>query len=173
MGSGCESRAAAQLLARKSPLVTRKTSWEGRPPKSNAPAFLLAKPGDRCEPPPLTIPFACQGGLHAVCSHGCRYRVSLAASLRRRSQSQSRGSAFLGHWLRSSFSASSTADHARSACCSPPPTASPPSPESSDGQYRLQVLAPGFAPQRLDVTVPQASVFTIKLCVAAQPRSWW
>ncbi len=36
----------------------------------------------------------------------------------------------------------------------------------SEGQYRLQVLAPGFAPQTLDVTVPQASLFTIKLNVA-------
>ncbi len=36
----------------------------------------------------------------------------------------------------------------------------------SDGQYRLQLLAPGFAPQTVDVTVPQASVFTIKLNVA-------
>jgi outer membrane cobalamin receptor len=36
----------------------------------------------------------------------------------------------------------------------------------SDGQYRLQVLAPGFAPQTVDVSVPQASVFTVKLNVA-------
>ena len=35
-----------------------------------------------------------------------------------------------------------------------------------DGPYRLQVLAPGFAPQTVNVTVPQASVFLVKLSVA-------
>jgi vitamin B12 transporter len=36
----------------------------------------------------------------------------------------------------------------------------------SDGQFRLQVLAPGFAPQTIDVTVPKASMLTVKLSVA-------
>jgi len=36
----------------------------------------------------------------------------------------------------------------------------------ADGPYRLQVLAPGFAPQNLDVTVPQEALFTMKLNVA-------
>ena len=36
----------------------------------------------------------------------------------------------------------------------------------ADGHYRLQVLAPGFAPQSVDVSVPQASVFTVNLAVA-------
>jgi outer membrane cobalamin receptor len=36
----------------------------------------------------------------------------------------------------------------------------------SQGQFRLQVLAPGFAPQTVDVAVPQASTFTVKLNVA-------
>ena len=35
-----------------------------------------------------------------------------------------------------------------------------------DGQYRLQVLAPGFAPQTVNVTVPQESEFAVKLNVA-------
>lgn len=36
----------------------------------------------------------------------------------------------------------------------------------SDGQYRLQVLAPGFAPLTSDITVPQPSTFTVHLAVA-------
>jgi outer membrane cobalamin receptor len=36
----------------------------------------------------------------------------------------------------------------------------------ADGPYRLQVLVPGFAPQTVNVTVPQASVFLVKLNVA-------
>ena len=36
----------------------------------------------------------------------------------------------------------------------------------SDGRYRLQVLAPGFAPQRVDVTVPQPSILTVNLALA-------
>ena len=35
-----------------------------------------------------------------------------------------------------------------------------------DGRYRLQALAPGFAPQTRDLKVPQESVFTINLAVA-------
>jgi len=38
--------------------------------------------------------------------------------------------------------------------------------EISEGQFRLQVLAPGFAPQTMDLTVPQASMLTVKLNVA-------
>ena len=34
------------------------------------------------------------------------------------------------------------------------------------GAYRLQVLAPGFAPQNVDVTAPQESAFTVTLTVA-------
>jgi len=36
----------------------------------------------------------------------------------------------------------------------------------ADGRYRLQVLAPGFAAQNVDVTVPQESPFTVTLNVA-------
>jgi vitamin B12 transporter len=36
----------------------------------------------------------------------------------------------------------------------------------ADGHYRLQVLAPGFAPQTVDMSMPQASVFTVNLAVA-------
>lgn len=36
----------------------------------------------------------------------------------------------------------------------------------SEGQYRTEVLAPGFAPQNLDVTVPHLSVVTVKLAIA-------
>jgi vitamin B12 transporter len=34
------------------------------------------------------------------------------------------------------------------------------------GRYRLEVLAPGFAPQNVDVTAPQESPFTVRLTVA-------
>jgi vitamin B12 transporter len=36
----------------------------------------------------------------------------------------------------------------------------------ADGHYRLQVLAAGFAPQTVDLSMPQASVFTVNLAVA-------
>jgi outer membrane cobalamin receptor len=36
----------------------------------------------------------------------------------------------------------------------------------ADGHYRVQVLAPGFAPQTANVTVPQESTFSMKLDVA-------
>jgi vitamin B12 transporter len=39
-------------------------------------------------------------------------------------------------------------------------------PGLADGYYRLQVLAPGFAAQTVDVSVPQASVLTVNLAVA-------
>ena len=55
MGSGCKSRAAAQLLARKLAAV----HWEkflGRTPHSTEPARVLTrKPGDRRKPPPTTL----------------------------------------------------------------------------------------------------------------------
>jgi vitamin B12 transporter len=36
----------------------------------------------------------------------------------------------------------------------------------TDGRYRVQVLAPGFAPQTAEVSVPQPSVLTVNLAVA-------
>ena len=36
----------------------------------------------------------------------------------------------------------------------------------SDERYRMQVLAPGFAPKNLDVALPQPSIFTVNLAVA-------
>ena len=39
-------------------------------------------------------------------------------------------------------------------------------PGLADGQYRVQVLAPGFAPQTTNVTVPQESTFVMKLDIA-------
>lgn len=36
----------------------------------------------------------------------------------------------------------------------------------ADGSYQLRVLAPGFAPQSADVTVPQTETFTVNLRVA-------
>jgi vitamin B12 transporter len=36
----------------------------------------------------------------------------------------------------------------------------------ADGSYQLRVLAPGFAPQTADVTVPQTETFTVNLRVA-------
>jgi vitamin B12 transporter len=39
-------------------------------------------------------------------------------------------------------------------------------PGLANGQYRVQVLAPGFAPQTTNVTVPQESTFVVKLDVA-------
>ena len=35
-----------------------------------------------------------------------------------------------------------------------------------DGQYHLQVLAPGFAPLATDISVPHPSIFTVQLAVA-------
>jgi outer membrane cobalamin receptor len=40
----------------------------------------------------------------------------------------------------------------------------------TDGEYRVEILAPGFAPARLDVTLPVAAI-TAKLAVAAQPET--
>jgi outer membrane cobalamin receptor len=40
----------------------------------------------------------------------------------------------------------------------------------TDGAYRLEILAPGFAPARLDVTLPAAPL-TAPLAVAAQPET--
>ena len=36
----------------------------------------------------------------------------------------------------------------------------------SDGHYQLQVLAPGFAPQSIDVSVPTETAVTVKLAIA-------
>lgn len=36
----------------------------------------------------------------------------------------------------------------------------------ADGNYRIEVLAPGFAPQTVNVSLPQPSVFTVNLAVA-------
>src|SRR5438552_18088288 len=36
----------------------------------------------------------------------------------------------------------------------------------ADGSYQLRVLAPGFAPQTADLTVPQTETFTVNLRVA-------
>jgi len=36
----------------------------------------------------------------------------------------------------------------------------------SDGSYRLEVLAPGFASRAVDLSLPQESTFTVSLVVA-------
>src|SRR5690349_2811109 len=36
----------------------------------------------------------------------------------------------------------------------------------SNGAYRVQVLAPGFASQTVDVSLPQGSLFTVRLALA-------
>ena len=36
----------------------------------------------------------------------------------------------------------------------------------SEERYRMQVLAPGFAPKNLDVALPQPSIFTVNLAFA-------
>ena len=134
-------------------------------------AFLLAKPGDRRDPSTSTS-FACKGGTYArircIHSAGVIFFMSFCGCFRGRSQSQSGRSAGCGCSGGAGVAAARERRQSPRRRRAHRPKALRHFATAGAEHYQVQVLAPGFAAETVDVSSQAEITVNLQLATASE-----